>query len=99
MKTLFAFPLSIYLIAGVASLSIMLIVDYILGIEAQHLNAWAVASKLFGNDIGIPDSLAIQKLGLYGAAFFMFVLNMIFGFFLINILRAIIKVVHLIFHL
>lgn len=97
MKSLINYPLAVYIIAGIASLIIMMLIDFILGAEAEHLNAWAIVNKLIGNNIGIPDSLAIQKFGLYGAALIMLMVNMIFGFVLINLLRGTIYLIHLVF--
>ncbi|MCP4311128.1 MAG: hypothetical protein GY790_07700 [Bacteroidetes bacterium] len=97
MKTFFSYPISIYLIAGLACLAIMIAIDYLLGAEAKHLNAWVIVNKLIGNDIGIADSLAIMSFGLYGAAILTLVINSIFGIVLIQLLKGIIQLVHLIF--
>lgn len=87
-------PFMIYVVAGVAALCIMIIIDYLLGAEAEHLNAWVIVNRLVGNDIGIPDSLAIRQLGLYGAALAMLVVNGVFGAILIQLLRLFIHMVH-----
>ena len=97
MKTLFNYPVSIYLIAGVASMTIMIIIDYILGAEAEHLNAWVIINGLFGIDTDIPDSLAIRQFGLYGATGLMLVINFITGFLLIHVLRSLMQIIHFIF--
>ena len=97
MKTLFNYPVSIYLAAGLASLAIMIIIDFILGAEAEHLNAWVIVNRLLGHHSGIPDSLAIRKFGLAGAAALMIVVNIVFGFLLMNILRGVIYIIHHIF--
>lgn len=94
MKTLFNYPFAIYLIATIASLSIMIIIDYIIGAEAEHLNAWVIINRLLGNDIGIGDSLAIQHLGLAGATFLMLALNTAFGAILIQLIRLFIRFIH-----
>lgn len=95
MKALF--PFSIYLIGGLASLLIMMVIDFILGAEAEHLNAWVIINKIVGNHIDIPDSLAIRNLGLIGASALMLVINAIGGFILVHLIRLIIKFIHLIF--
>lgn len=94
MKTLFNYPLSIYVVAGIASLGIMMLVDFILGPEAEHLNAWAIVNKLVGQDSGIPDSLAIRKFGLMGATLAMLALNFLFGAILVNLVKGFIHLVH-----
>ena len=93
MKTLLHHPVMIYVAGGVAALCIMIIIDYLLGAEAEHLNAWVIINRLFGNDIGIPDSLAIRHLGLYGAALAMLFINGVFAI-LIQGLRIFINLIH-----
>lgn len=97
MKTLFNYPVSIYLVAGIACMANMIIIDFILGAEAEHLNAWVIINRLIGIDTGIPDSLAIRQLGLLGATLLMLAINMTFGAILINLIRGTIKIIHLIF--
>ena len=94
MKTLFCYPIMVYVAAGFACLCIMVIVDYILGAEAEHLNAWVIISRLFGRDTGLGDSLAIQHLGLLGATFLMLVINSICGIILVQLTKLIIRLVH-----
>ena len=94
MKTLFNHPFAIYFAAGLACLCIMIIVDYWLGAEAEHLNAWVIVSRLLGGDVDIPDSLAIRKFGLTGAAFVMLAVNFLFGSTLIVLIKGVIYLVH-----
>lgn len=94
MKALLNYPFAIYLIAALTCLGIMIIVDYVLGAEAEHLNAWVIINKLFGNDVGVADSLAIKKFGLFGATAVMLLLNTIFGFILVQIIKLIVRTVH-----
>jgi hypothetical protein len=93
MKTLFNYPVLIYGASGIACLCIMVIVDFVLGVEAEHLNAWVIINRLFGNETDISDSLAIRHLGLFGAAVLMLVLNSIFGFVLIQLLKLVVRIV------
>lgn len=94
MKTLFNHPFLVYLAAGIACLCIMIIIDYIIGAEAEHLNAWVIINRLIGRDIGIGDSLAIRKLGLLGATLLMLVANSVFGAILIQLIRLFIRIIH-----
>ena len=87
MKDFFNYPFFIYVVGTVASLCIMVLIDYFMGAKAEHLNAWAIINKLVGIDPKVPDGLAIRKLGLYGAAFLMILVNIIFGFVLITIFK------------
>lgn len=66
-------------------------VDYIIGAEAEHLNAWVIINRLLGNNIGIGDSLAIRHLGLAGATLLMLVLNTVFGAILIQLIKFTIR--------
>ncbi len=43
----------------------MALIDFWLGAEAEHLNAWAMLKQLVGGDR--PNTLAINQLGLFGA--------------------------------
>ena len=91
MKAFFSFPPAIYVAGGLACLCIMVIVDYLLGAEAEHLNAWVVINRWRGCDIGLPDSLAIRKLGLAGATLLMLILNTAFGALLILLIKGLIR--------
>lgn len=94
MKELINYPFLVYVVAGIACLGIMIIIDYLLGAEAEHLNAWVIINRLFGRDIGIGDSLAIRHFGLAGATFLMLLANMLFGGILIQLLRLFIHFIH-----
>lgn len=85
----------IYATASFACLCIMIIVDFVIGAEAEHLNAWVIANKLFNNDVGIANSFAINSLGLYGAAILTLVINSILGIILIQFLKCVIQLIHL----
>ena len=94
MKTLLNYPFLIYAAAAMACLCIMIIVDYCLGPEAEHLNAWVIVNRLLGRDVGIADSKAIELFGLAGAAILMLVLNRLFGMALVQIIRFAIQLFH-----
>ena len=94
MKTLFNYPFLIYVAATLACLCIMIIVDYVLGAEAEHLNAWVIVNRLLGRNMEIGDSLAIRQLGLLGATAIMLLMNTIFGVILIQIIKLFIRLIH-----
>ena len=94
MKTIFSYPILVYVAAGMACLGIMIVVDYVLGTEAEHLNAWAIVNRFLGNDTGISDSLAIRHLGLAGATLLMLIINTIFGVILIQLIQFFIRIIH-----
>ncbi len=97
MRAIFDYPYSIYLISGLACLLIMLIIDFHLGVEAEHLNAWEILNKLIGNDIGIEDSLAIRIFGLYGSVIITLLINSILGIILTHLIKGIIQFIHFLF--
>jgi len=94
MNSLHFYPLPIYAIAALAAICIMIIIDYILGAEAEHLNAWVIVNRLFGNDTTIGDSHAIRHFGLAGATFIMVAINTVFGMLLVQLIKFIIRLVH-----
>lgn len=94
MKILINYPIAIYVAAGIACLCIMIIIDYVLGPEAEHLNAWVIVNRLLGNKPNIGDSLAIKHLGLSGATLLMLLTNALFGILLIQLLKLIIRIIH-----
>ena len=94
MKTLFAYPVLIYVAAALACLCIMIIIDFFLGAEAEHLNAWVILNRLLGRDPGVGDSLAIRHLGLAGATALMLLANTLFGAVLLQLVRLIIRLFH-----
>lgn len=94
MKTLINYPFPIYAIAALACLCIMIIVDFLLGAEAEHLNAWVIVNSIFGNDTGIGDSLVLKHLGLGGATILMFAVNTLLGVVLINLIKLTLQFFH-----
>lgn len=94
MKTLLNYPVLIYIIAAIACICIMVIIDYVLGAEAEHLNAWVIINRLFGRETGIGDSLAIRHLGIVGATAVMLLMNTIFGVVLIQLIKLFIRIIH-----
>lgn len=94
MKTFFNYPAGIYIVASLTSLGIMIVIDYVLGAEAEHLNAWVIINRLFGYSDAIGDSLAIRQFGLFGATLLMLALNTVFGFVLVKLLTFTIRIIH-----
>ncbi len=94
MKALFPLHPAMYIIATLTSLSIMLIVDYLLGATAEHLNAWGIVNRLLGRPTSVGDSLAIRQLGLTGATILTVLLNFVFGYILIKLISLTIKLFH-----
>lgn len=91
MKTFFTYPIAIYLAASMASLCIMVLVDFVLGAEAEHLNAWVIINRWFGHETAVGDSLAIRHFGLLGASALMLLLNVFFGTVLLHLIDLLIR--------
>lgn len=72
----------------------MIMIDYVLGAEAEHLNAWVIVNRLFGNETTVGDSLAIRQFGLMGATMVMLAINSFFGVILIQLVRLFIRFIH-----
>ena len=89
MKQLLHYPIAFYIVAGLACLCIMVVIDYLLGAEAEHLNAWVILCRLVGYDPGVGDSLVLGKLGLTGATLVMLLVNLIFGAVILQLIRLI----------
>ena len=94
MKTLFNHPIGIYMAATLACLCIMIIIDYLRGAEAEHLNAGGIGNRLVGHPTPETDSYAIKKLGLIGSFFLTLAINFVLGILLIQLLRLIIRFFH-----
>lgn len=94
MKALLNYPFAIYIVATITSLGIMIMIDYVLGAEAEHLNAWVIVNRLFGNQTTVGDSLAIRQFGLMGATMVMLAINSFFGVILIQLVRLFIRFIH-----
>ena len=94
MKMLYNYLLISYVVATIVCLCVMIIVDYILGAEAQYLNAWVIVNKLFGRKIGIGDCLALRQFGIAGSTVLMLVINTIFGITSIQIIKLFIRLFH-----
>ena len=54
------------LIFFVLSLSLMIVIDYIMGPKAEFLNAFSVVQRLFGYQPAVGDSMVAQKIGRVG---------------------------------
>ena len=69
---------SLFLLLSAGSLLIMVIVDYVLGPEAEFLNAWSVAQRLAGLPSTV-NSLIYHKLGALGELICVLLVNMLIG--------------------
>lgn len=71
------------------SLGIMLITDYMLGAEAEFLNAWTIVIAWIKPTSSIPPSMVMQKFGLAGATIIMLLANLLAGVLLVFLIRFI----------
>ncbi|WP_020527852.1 hypothetical protein [Flexithrix dorotheae] len=79
MKTI-TFPLlNILIIPGFISLCLMILVDFLLGPEAEFLNAWLILNRLLGFNTNLPESLILKQFGLGIATAIMILSNLLIG--------------------
>lgn len=86
MKTMY-----IFLGASAASLIIMVVVDFIMGPEAEFLNAYSVFQRLLGQQPSIGESVVAQKLGALGEFVVVLAANLAVGGIVTAIVRLFIK--------
>ena len=79
--------LKLYLLLTLFSLSIMAVVDYLLGDKAEFLNAWSVMQRLFGVNTDAGNSIVYQHYGQLGELVCVLVANMIFAAILMLIVH------------
>lgn len=79
----------VYLIGFLVSFLIMLLTDYILGEEAEYLNAWSIICHWIQSDTKITSSFIMNKYGLLGATFIMLLANILIGSLLVLSARTI----------
>ncbi len=91
MKLIIDSQIWIYLAASVACHLIMILVDYLLGPEAEFLNAWVIVNKLIGRETGVGDSMVMKQVGLMGATLIMIFVNTAIGASLVQISRYMIR--------
>lgn len=91
MKEFILYSNTIYIAAFLVAYIIMLITDYLLGKEAEHLNAWSVLLHTFNIKTDIPPSKAMVKFGLWGAWGIILLANSFFGFIAVQLLRLVVK--------
>ena len=87
MKKLFNHRFSTYGFATMGCLSLMIGIDYLLGAEAEYLNAWVIVNRLIGFKSTVEDSIAIQQFGLAGAALLMISVNALIAIILVKIIH------------
>ena len=69
------------------SLLIMISVDYIIGPEAEFINAFSVVQRLLGQSPAFGDSLVAKKLGATGEFFAIIIANFVISGIMTFIVR------------
>lgn len=87
---LFHTPL-VYLLAFFVCLSLMLLVDYILGSMAEYLNAWDILLRHFLFRSASPPCKVVSNFGLWGATVIVILLNILSGVLSVQLLRLIFR--------
>lgn len=59
---------ALFLLLSAASLAVMTLVDLVIGPKAEFLNAWSVVERLLGRPPSAGDSVVFAKLGAFGEA-------------------------------
>lgn len=70
---------SLIAILSIASLLVMIVVDYLLGAKAEFINAWSVIERLFGRPPSAGDSAVFLQLGAFGELISVFLVNAVIG--------------------
>ena len=74
-------------VLAVASLLIMIAIDYVLGAKAEFLNAWSVIERLLGRTPAAGDSTVYQRFGAAGELACVLLVNLAIGGVLTILLR------------
>ena len=82
MKTIY-----LLIIFSALSLSVMIVVDYILGAKAEFLNAYSVVQRLLGQAPTFGDSMVAKKYGAVGEFGVVIIANFLIGVILTLIVR------------
>jgi hypothetical protein len=68
-----------FLLLAVASLVVMIVVDYFLGAKAEFINAWSVIERLLGREASAGGSAVYRTLGAAGEFVCVVLMNAIIG--------------------
>ena len=91
MKFIIDSQIWIYVAASIACHLIMIFIDYLLGPEAEFLNAWVIVNKLIGRESGVGDSMVMKQVGLAGATVIMIFVNTAIGAAFVHLGRYFIR--------
>lgn len=89
MKTTISTLLIQILVTGIASLILMIIIDYILGPKAEYLNAWDILNRIAGRDSGLAEGELLKRFGLLVTTAITIFANMMLGGILVLLYRLI----------
>ena len=83
--------LTLFFILTAISLTVMSVIDYILGAKAEFLNAYSVFERLTGHSPSAGTSWVAQEYGAMGELFCVLLANVIIGGILTFFARMIFK--------
>ncbi|UCE89000.1 MAG: hypothetical protein JSW10_11945 [Pseudomonadota bacterium] len=72
-------PTHLLLIFSALSLALMIVIDYIIGPNAEFINAFSVVKRLFGYQPTVGDSMVTQQVGPAGELGAVLVANLAVG--------------------
>ena len=71
--------LPLFLLLSIASLLVMVVVDYFLGAKAEFMNTWSVFERLVGRAASAGDSAVYRSLGAAGELLCVVLVNAAIG--------------------
>jgi hypothetical protein len=77
----------IFIILSVASLLVMIVIDYVLGARAEFINAWSVIERLLGRPPSAGESAVFRYLGALGELIIVGLINVLIGGVLTLVVR------------
>jgi hypothetical protein len=83
-----AFPT--FVLLTLASLAVMIAIDYLLGARAEFINAWSVVERLLGREASGGDSSVYRSLGAAGEFVCVVLVNAVIGLALTVIVRLLV---------
>jgi len=77
----------IFIILSVASLLVMIVLDYVLGARAEFINAWSVIERLLGRPPSAGESAVFRYRGALGELIIVGLINVLIGGVLTLVVR------------
>ena len=89
MKAILDTNSTILLLAGILCFGLMILIDYLLGSQAEYLNAWDLVCRWFGKSSGLPESIILKRFGLIWTSVLTLAFNLLIGSVLVLVGKSI----------